>query len=78
MIRVFDKKINHLFLRNYIESRYFKRELNKRIIHVTFPKKINLGDIADCNIAMPIIEEQEKIANILIKVDKIIGKQEKK
>ena len=78
LIRVIDKNLNSLFLKKYIESIYFKKELNKRIIHVAFPKKINLGDIGECSVNLPSLQEQERIANFLTKVDKIIEKQEEK
>ncbi|WP_289128463.1 restriction endonuclease subunit S [uncultured Clostridium sp.] len=78
LIRVIDKNLNSLFLKKYIESIYFKKELNKRIIHVAFPKKINLGDIGECSVNLPSLQEQERIANFLTKVDKIIEKQDEK
>lgn len=78
LIRTFDKNLNIRFLREYISSTYFKKELNKRIIHVAFPKKINLRDIDECKFKSPSLQEQEKIANFLIKADSIIEKQEKK
>jgi type I restriction enzyme S subunit len=66
------------FLEHQINSPYFKRELHKRIIHVAFPKKINLGDIGDCNIAFPSLPEQEKIAAFLTSVDDRIDQLKRK
>ncbi|MGL5901335.1 MAG: restriction endonuclease subunit S, partial [Cetobacterium sp.] len=66
------------FLAQYINGIQFKKELNKRIIHVAFPKKINLGDIGDCKIKTPSLPEQEKIASFLSEVDTKIEKLEKK
>ena len=61
----------------YIEGPYFKKELNKRIIHTAFPKKINLGDIGKCLVEFPSIEEQKKIAATLSVWDSAIEKMEK-
>jgi type I restriction enzyme, S subunit len=57
------------FLCQRIESNEFKNELHKRIIHVAFPKKINLGDISDCEVAYPNLPEQQKISAFLAEVD---------
>jgi type I restriction enzyme S subunit len=66
------------FLTYAMSSIHFQRELHKRTIHVAFPKKINLGEIGNCRIAIPCINEQEKIAGFLIALDqkiKAIAKQ---
>lgn len=60
------------FLNQLISSYNFKHELHKRIIHVAFPKKINLGDIGNCKILIPKKEEQQKIAEILVLVNEWI------
>lgn len=65
------------YLSHYIEGLYFKKELNKRIIHTAFPKKINLGDIGKCLVEYPPIEEQKKIAATLSVWDSAIEKMEK-
>lgn len=70
------EKINAAFLAYNINSNNFKHELHKRIIHVAFPKKINLGDIGKCEIAIPKGKEQQKIADLLFSVDNIIQIQE--
>lgn len=57
------------YLNQYIASRNFQLELWKRIIHVAFPKKINLGEIGNCKILVPVKEEQKKIANYLSNID---------
>ncbi|PEA90150.1 MULTISPECIES: restriction endonuclease subunit S [Bacillus cereus group] len=54
-------KISSLFLSSYISTKEFKKELNKRIIHTAFPKKINLADIGECSVSRPSKEEQVKI-----------------
>ena len=56
------ENIDVKFLNHYINSSIFKNELHKKIIHVAFPKKINLGDIGKCKISIPTLKEQEKIA----------------
>lgn len=66
------------FLCQRIESREFKHELHKRIIHVAFPKKINLGDISDCNVYYTTLPEQTKIADFLSAVDKKLSLLKKK
>ena len=67
---------NSYFLNYYINSPIFKHELHKKIIHVAFPKKINLGDIGSCYIKIPILTEQEKIASFLTSIDNLISTQE--
>ena len=57
------------YLAQYINSVPFQRELWKRIIHVAFPIKINLGEIGKCLVQLPCIEEQTKIANFLSDID---------
>ncbi len=57
------------YLAQYINSVLFQRELWKRIIHVAFPIKINLGEIGKCLVQLPCLEEQTKIANFLSDID---------
>lgn len=61
------------YLNQYISTNIFKNELHKRIIHTAFPKKINLGDINDCEVSYPSKDEQTKIANFLTTVDEKIS-----
>lgn len=61
------------YLNQYISTNIFKNELHKRIIHTAFPKKINLGDINDCEVSYPSKDEQTKIANFLTAVDEKIS-----
>ncbi|MEE9363098.1 MAG: restriction endonuclease subunit S [Cellulophaga sp.] len=68
---------NTLFINQYIKSSFFQKELHKRIIHVAFPKKINLGEISYCLINTPSLTEQVKIADFLTKIDKKINLVEK-
>ncbi|MFI8379998.1 restriction endonuclease subunit S [Leeuwenhoekiella sp. NPDC079379] len=57
------------YLAQYINAEPFQRELWKRIIHVAFPIKINLGEIGNCIVKLPCREEQTKISNFLSAVD---------
>lgn len=63
---------NSKYLSFLIESQFFQKELWKRTIHVAFPKKINLREIGECNVLLPILIEQEKIANFLSSIDRKI------
>jgi type I restriction enzyme S subunit len=70
--------INVNFLTQVIDSQSFKHELYKRIIHVAFPKKINLGDIGDCIVNLPSLPEQTRISNFLTAVDDKLTQLKKK
>ena len=63
------------FLIQRISSEQFQHELWKRTLHVAFPKKINKYEIGECNVYIPHLPEQEKIASFLTLIDKKIGKQ---
>lgn len=77
LIRCKKDVVSPNYMSQYIEGPYFKKELNKRIIHTAFPKKINLGDIGKCMVEFPPIEEQKKIAATLSVWDSAIEKMEK-
>ncbi|MDD2722993.1 MAG: restriction endonuclease subunit S [Methylovulum sp.] len=62
-------KASSLYLAHFIRTRFFQNELHKRIIHVAFPKKINLGEISNCMVNLPCQKEQTKIANFLTALD---------
>ncbi|PQJ69620.1 restriction endonuclease subunit S [Polaribacter butkevichii] len=64
----FDSKYFELF----INSNIFQKEINQRMIHVAFPKKINLGEIGKCYVSLPPLKEQQKIAQILSQWDEAI------
>ncbi len=59
------KNSNNEFIFHVINSTFFQSELHKRTIHVAFPKKINLGEIGECLVFFPCLQEQTKIANFL-------------
>ena len=71
-----DSDVN--FHEQRINTSIFKKELHKRIIHVAFPKKINLGDIKKCSFSFPSLNEQQKIADFLTSIDKRIELLDKK
>ncbi|HMS92654.1 MAG TPA: restriction endonuclease subunit S, partial [Candidatus Saccharibacteria bacterium] len=71
-------KYNSEFLDQYIKTDTFQNELWRRTIHVAFPKKINLGEIGNCQTYMPAPQEQQKIAEFLTSVDKRIELQDKR
>ena len=73
-----NKEIDVNYLNQYINCFKFKKELNKRIIHVAFPKKINLGDIGKCKISITSINEQQKIGKMLNILDRKTELQSKK
>ncbi|MDX8339741.1 restriction endonuclease subunit S [Draconibacterium sp. IB214405] len=77
LIRKKDDATNVNFLEKYINTNYFKHELHKRIIHIAFPKKINLGEIGYCKISFPDYFEQRKIAYLLNAIDSRISTQNK-
>lgn len=77
LIRCDKDVVDPYYLSQYIEGKSFKKELNKRIIHTAFPKKINLNDIGKCVIAFPPLAEQKKIAETLSVWDSAIEKMEK-
>ena len=61
------------FLAVSISAEYFQKEIWKRMIHVVFPQKINLGEISKCTIKVPSEEEQFKISNFVKEIDKKIN-----
>ena len=74
------KKISGKYLKHLISSSFFQRSMWERTLHEAYPKKINKGDIGDCEVLLPCIEEQEKIAEFLDSMDELIfeSKQELK
>ena len=68
----FNPSFDPTYLENYINSSIFQTELWKRTIHVAFPKKINLGEIGYCEVILPSLIEQKKIAEILTTADQEI------
>lgn len=67
-----NEKISSEYLAHFLKSNQFQKELWKRTIHVAFPKKINLGEIGECIILLPNIEEQNKISFLLTSMERKI------
>jgi type I restriction enzyme S subunit len=62
------KECDARYLYQYIQTTEFQRELWNKTIHVAFPKKINLGEIGECRVALPSHDEQIVIANFLFSI----------
>ena len=71
------KNITAKYLLQYIQTRFFKKELWEKTLHIAFPIKINKGDIGLCKIQYPNIFEQEQIAHFLALIDRRIETQSK-
>lgn len=65
------------YINQFIKSKFFQKELDKRTLKVAFPQKINLTEISECLIKLPVLEEQQKIADFLSSIDTKIEKIEK-
>ena len=69
--------IDGKYLQQFISTDQFQRELWERTLHIAFPKKINTGEIGECTIILPSIDEQTEIASICSTIDKKIQLAEK-
>ena len=69
---------NSRYLKQYFDSEIYYREFLSKSLLTATPKKINMEDLKDTKIKLPSLQEQERIANFLTKVDKIIEKQDEK
>lgn len=66
-------KIYSEFLLYYMHSSAFQKELFDRSLNFAIPKKINKGEIGECNVHFPTdVAEQQAIADILTTMDKEI------
>lgn len=66
-------KIDSRFLKYYIMSSAFQKELDDRSLHHATPKKINKGEIGKCKVQYPKDEaEQTAIADVLTALDEEI------
>ena len=61
------------FLKYLIESKHGKKELDKRILHMANPIKINLGEIPKLKFLIPPMIVQKYIVSILDKFDALIN-----
>ena len=59
------------YLYHFISTRYFRKELNRRIIHTAVPIKINKNDIGKCMVTVPSVETQKRLVGILNRFDKL-------
>ncbi|MFV0504104.1 MAG: restriction endonuclease subunit S [Lachnospirales bacterium] len=69
---------NSYFLSCYINSTIFKKELNKRILRIAFPVRINIKELRKCRVFLPNIVEQEKISELFKNFNKLIELNESK
>lgn len=72
-----NSKYNTYYVLNYINSNFFRK---KAILNSTGATRLRIGlsELKNITLKIPSLQEQEKIANFLNKVDSIIEKQEKK
>ncbi|MBM6837044.1 restriction endonuclease subunit S, partial [Clostridium saudiense] len=66
-----NKKVNNLFLAQFLASTICKKELDRKS-NSTAQAGLYLGELGKINIIVPSIKEQEKIASILSTVDEQI------
>ena len=67
------KKLDPYFLKNSIESSKVRKDIWHRTLHIAFPKKINMNEIAKVMIPKPTEEsEQTKIGNLFKQLDTLI------
>ena len=72
------KSTDSNFLAWQIASPEVQRDIWKRTLHIAFPKKINLGEINQVNVFVPIKKEQQKIGTYFKQLDKTIAIHQKK
>ena len=71
-------KFNTKFMGYIFKSENFIRKMSGLIYGIRDGKAISFKDFSTMNFKIPSLQEQERIANFLTKVDKIIEKQEEK
>lgn len=64
------------WLKQAITTNDFQHQLWLKTLHVAFPKKINKGEIGECLISLPSLEEQQYTAKVLNVVDEVISERE--
>ena len=71
-------KFNTKFMGYIFKSENFIRKMSGLIYGIRDGKAISFKDFSTMNFKIPSLQEQERIANFLTKIDKIIEKQEEK
>ena len=66
------KDVDSNFLTWVITSPETQRNIWKRTLHIAFPKKINLGEINQVEVNLPLYEEQTKIGGFFKQLDDTI------
>ena len=77
MVLLRANKIEPHYLYSYMKSIQFDKQL-KQIMFGSAQPQLTVKDINEFKVSLPSIQEQERIANFLTKVDKIIEKQDEK
>jgi len=70
--------MNSEFVNYCIDTDTFKHELNKRIIHTAFPKKINLSEVGKCEINYSNPDEQQKVGSFFHTLNSLIAANQQK
>ncbi len=69
-------RVHPQWLKQAITTNEFQHQLWLKTLHVAFPKKINKGEIGECLISLPSLEEQKHTAKVLDIVDEVISERE--
>ena len=73
------KALDPYFLKESISSKFVKKDLWQRTLHIAFPKKINKNEIAQVAIPYPTNEkEQAKIGSFFYNLDQLINLHRRK
>ena len=72
------KEFNSKFMKQYFDSNFYYKEFLSKSLLTATPKKINMEDLKGTRVNIPSLQEQEKIANFLTKVDSLIEEQDGK
>jgi len=73
------KELDPYFLKNSIGSNKVRKDIWHRTLHIAFPKKINMNEIAKVMIPKPTEEdEQTKIGNYFQQLDTLIAQHQQK
>lgn len=71
-------KYNSKFAKYYFESEEYQKDFLSKSLLTATPKKINMEDLKQTKIKLPVLEEQEKIGMLLSSIEqKIVNEEEK-